>query len=148
MTRSPYASAYSQQQAQNHYQQMEIKTADPFELILIIYRGALKNLTEALEHMEAGRIEQRVGAINKSVELIAELKSSLDFEQGKHIARSLDQLYTYMLKRLTEANLRQDPEPLREVIKLMRTLESAWAEARANLQPQQRAEGEKVQLSA
>ena len=42
-------------------------------------------------------------------------------------AESLDSLYTYMINRLTEANVQKDPVPVQEVITLLSGLRDAWA---------------------
>jgi flagellar protein FliS len=38
----------------------------------------------------------------------------------------LDKLYTYMMKRLTEANIKTDPKILDEVADLLRTVKDGW----------------------
>ena len=136
-----------QQQASSHYQEMEITTADPFELVLILYRGAIQKLKSSLDCFGADCIEQRINKINKAGAMIGELQSTLDFERGQQIALSLGRLYAYMLQRLLEANLQQDPSAVEEVIKLLQTLASAWQEVQA-LNAQQHLDSERIELSA
>jgi flagellar protein FliS len=62
--------------------------------------------------------------------MIGELQAALDYEKGGEIAASLNQLYSYMLSRLASANYDQKIEPLNEVLQLLGTLQSAWAQAR------------------
>jgi flagellar protein FliS len=113
-----------------HYQDMQIKTADQFELVLLLYKAAVKHLTLAKRHIEGARIEQRVGSLNKSCAIIGELQAALDFDNGGEIAVSLSRLYAYMLNRLSVANLNQDLSPIDEVIGLLSQLQSAWEQAR------------------
>ena len=54
------------------------------------------------------------------------LRLSLDKKAGGEIAESLDSLYVYMSHRLTVANIRNQPEMVNEVIKLLSDLKSAW----------------------
>lgn len=112
---------------------MQITTADPFELMLILYRGAVQRIQSAAGHMKEGRIQERVADLNKAQDMILELKVTLNFEKGGDIARQLDRLYGYMLRRLVEANARQDVEGLQEVARLLKTLISGWEGARENL---------------
>lgn len=120
-------------QAQNHYQRMQITTADPFELVLILYREAIQRLHSAAQHLRQGRIQDRVADVSRAQDMIAELKATLDFEQGGDIAKQLERLYGYMLQRLSQANAQQDVEALDEVANLLTTLQSAWEGARENL---------------
>ncbi len=136
-----------QRQAGSHYQEMEINTADPLNLVLILYRGAIKNLKRSLECFSSGCIEGRIDAINRAGAMIGELHSTLDFKRGAQVAASLDRLYAYIQRRLLEANLHKDASAVQEVIKLLTMLESAWEEVRAR-SDQQVFDGERVQLSA
>ena len=117
-------------QATKHYQRVRIQTADPIELILILCGGAVYHLKRATIFFEKGDIEQRVTAIDKAMAMIGELQAALDFDKGAEIATSLDLLYAYMLRRLTEANVTKDPQPVEEITKLLGILESAWRETR------------------
>ncbi len=110
----------------NYYKKMEINTAGPFELILILYRGTIDNLKSARRHFDQGNIEQRVLCLNRAVGMIGELQSALDFERGKEIASHLGRLYSYMQGRLIDVNLKRQPEALDEVAKLLEILKSAW----------------------
>lgn len=126
-----YSPQPNQQQARSRYLETDINTADPFELVLILYRGAIQNLSCSLDFFASRLIEKRVNAINRAGAMIGELQSTLDFEKGGQIASSLDRLYAYMLQRLLDANLQQDPLAVQEVIKLLKTLVSAWEEAQS-----------------
>jgi flagellar protein FliS len=112
------------------YREMEVKTADQFELVLLLYKGAIQNLNLAKQHILQKNIEKRLKALNKAAAMIGELQTALDFKRGGEIASSLSQLYNYMLNQIWVANSNQDPSPLDEVVKLLQTLQSAWEQAR------------------
>jgi flagellar protein FliS len=121
-------------QAQHYatqYREMEVKTADQFELVLLLYKGAAQHLHLAKQYLHQKDIEKRLQALNKAAAMIGELQTALDFEKGGEIAASLNQLYSYMLNRLWIANSNQDTAPIDEVLSLLSTLQSAWDQARA-----------------
>jgi len=109
---------------------MEVKTADPFGLVLLLYKGAVQHLNLAKKHMASHDIEQRVKSLNKATAMIGELQAALDFDRGGEIAASLNRLYSYMLNRLAVANSQQDTGPIDEVLRLLSTLQSAWEQAK------------------
>ncbi len=113
----------------SRYTAMEIATADRFELLLLLYKGAIKEAKLAIQAFQAGDIEARVNHLNKACAIIGELRAALDFEHGGEIAVSLERLYHYMTRRLSEANLRRQAGPVEEVAKLLEVLLSAWEEA-------------------
>ncbi|NWG13337.1 MAG: flagellar export chaperone FliS [Acidobacteria bacterium] len=110
------------------YREMEISTATPQQLVVILYDGAIRSLQEAREYLDMGRIEARNRAVNRAMAIISELQASLNFEAGGKLAESLESLYVYMNRRIFAASFGQTGEPLSEVIALLGTLRSAWAE--------------------
>ena len=119
------------QQAQR-YRDTAIKTANPLQLVVILYDGAIHALQEAQEHIKHGDIARRARCINRSVAIISELQACLNFKEGGDIADSLLRLYDYMKRRVFKANVDQCPEPLAEVVVLLQNLRSAWCELIAN----------------
>jgi len=47
-------------------------------------------------------------------------------DAGGEIATNLRKLYCFMSNRLSEANIKRDPQMIRDVIKLMEELNQAW----------------------
>jgi flagellar secretion chaperone FliS len=112
----------------DRYREVAIKTANPLQLVVILYDAAIQSLQEALEHLKSNNISARARSLNKTVAIITELQASLNFDVGGDIAGSLDRLYTYMKQRIFKANVEQAAEPLAEVITLLENLRSAWRE--------------------
>lgn len=108
------------------YLENRILTADPVELIQILYEHAIKFVQEARGALAAGDIVGRSKAISRTIGILGELEGSLDKEAGGSIGQNLAALYRYMRTRLTVANLKQEDGPLAEVETLMQTLGGAW----------------------
>jgi flagellar protein FliS len=112
----------------NVYQQMEVTTANNLQLVVLLYEGAIRFLTEAKDLIEKRDLAGKAQAINRTFAILGELQSTLELEGGGEIAASLDRLYIYMMDRLLEASRCLNVDPLDEVIKLLRLLNSAWIE--------------------
>jgi flagellar protein FliS len=108
------------------YLESRILSADPVELIQILYEHAIKFVREARGALAAGDIVGRSKAISRTIGILGELEGSLDKEAGGSIGKNLAALYRYMRKRLTVANLKQEDGPLAEVESLIETLGGAW----------------------
>ncbi len=101
--------------------------ANPHRLILMLYQGARKAIAQARMHLQQGSIGPRGEAIGKAIEIIGSgLQASLNKDIGAEVAERLDALYSYMQRRLLEANLAQSEAMLIEVDGLLATLEEAW----------------------
>jgi flagellar secretion chaperone FliS len=112
----------------NPYFEQVILSASPIELVRLMYQKAIASVTDARDHLKAGRIRERGQAINKAYAILAELLISLDAEKAPELVANLKRLYCYMQERLIEANLRQKDGPLEETARLLSTLADAWRE--------------------
>ncbi|HVU31942.1 MAG TPA: flagellar export chaperone FliS [Opitutaceae bacterium] len=115
------------------YQVNAILTASPGQLVLMLFDGVLKSLALAQEAFRQPPSDpRRIETINrhllKAQEIIAELQSGLSMEAGGEFAKTMHRLYDYHNRRLLEANLRKQVEPVNEVERLVREIRDAWAQ--------------------
>jgi len=120
------------------YRQTQAQTAAPGEQVVMLYRGALRFVIQAIAAIEARNIEAAHTNLIRAQAIVTELLESLDVERGGDLARQLISIYAYMNQRLIEANLRKDPEPAREVEQLLRELLPAWEAAARSVAPTNR----------
>lgn len=113
------------------YLENQVMTADPMELIRMLYRAAIDSAREARKHLAAGQIQERSKAINRAVSILGELSGSLDHTIGGDISRNLGDLYAYMIQLLMRANIHQEDAPLAETELLLATLSQGWERASA-----------------
>ena len=123
------------QDAQNAYLENRILSAEPLELVGLMYQAATTAVREARQHLADGDIAARSRSISKACEILIELGSSLDHARGGEISQRLAALYDYLVGRLIEANLQQADAPLAEVLGLLATLAEAWDGVRAQTAP-------------
>lgn len=116
----------------NQYKQTQISTATQGRLIVMLYEGAIKFLKIAQENMTPKKYEIVNTNIQKAQDIISELMTSLNMDQGGDIAKNLLSLYVYFKKRLLEANMKKDAAILDEVIVLLTQLCDAWEQIAAS----------------
>lgn len=121
------------------YANSKIMTASPAELTLMLYDGAIKFCNIAIAAIEKNDIEKAHNNIIKVERIIKEFQMTLDHKYP--VAKDFDQVYTYIIRRLHEANIKKDAEILEEVLKHLRTMRDTWKEVMAINQ------GSKVQVS-
>jgi flagellar secretion chaperone FliS len=112
------------------YKETQIKTANQIRLIVMLYDGAIRHINLGLDCFADGhkRYDEVNGHIIAAQNILAELMGSLDFEKGGVMAKNLFSLYSFMTRRLLDANLKKDPAPLVEVKKHLGDLREAWDE--------------------
>ena len=115
-----------QKNAYAAYSNSKIQTASPAELTLLLYEGAIKFANIALVAVEKKDIEKAHNNIMKVENIIIEFQSTLDHKYP--VAKDFDAVYNYLMQRLQEANLKKDPEILKEVLGQLRTMRDTWKE--------------------
>jgi flagellar protein FliS len=117
-----FAQAYRSMAAQTG-----VTGASAHRLVQMLYDGFLESLAEARGAIQAKDFERKGRAISRAVGIVEEgLRSGLNLKAGGELANNLDQLYGYVAKRLTQANLRNDEQMLDECQTLLRPLRDAW----------------------
>jgi flagellar protein FliS len=111
----------------------QASVANNVALIQMLFDGLLENLAAAKGHMERGAIMEKGNCISRAGRIVVGLQGSLDFEKGGDLARNLNDLYSYVTRRLIHANARNDAAALDEVRSLMDEISQAWREVPALL---------------
>jgi flagellar protein FliS len=112
----------------NTYQQVEATTPTNLHLVVMLYEGAIRFLSEAKTCIRNRDLPGKVLALDRALAILGELQATLKMDEGGEIAQSLDRLYTYMTERIVDASMRLDTAPLDEVMKLLAVVNSAWTE--------------------
>jgi flagellar protein FliS len=110
------------------YQQVNVQSRSPLELVVMLYDGAVRFSGEARDAVSNNNPAARREAVSRALAVVAELQNSLNMSDGGDIARSLDGLYAYISGRLVDGNLRNDIGPFDEVIRLLKPLREAWGQ--------------------
>lgn len=108
------------------YANNKIMTASPAELTLMLYDGAIKFCNIAIAGVEENNIQKAHTNIVKVEHIIEEFQATLDHKYP--VAKDFDEVYSYLMMRLREANVKKDKEILEEVLKHLRTMRDTWKE--------------------
>ncbi|MCE0916347.1 MULTISPECIES: flagellar export chaperone FliS [unclassified Pseudomonas] len=100
--------------------------ASPHRLVQMLMQGGLDRLAQAKGAIARKDIAQKGILIGKAIDIIGGLREGLDLENHADSLTDLDNLYTYMSRRLVEANVKSDPEIIDEVARLLITVKEGW----------------------
>lgn len=109
------------------YKSVQVKTCSPAELVLLLLDGVHRFASEADAAMQAGdraRAGDRIGRCHAVVE---ELAAGLDMTDETGMCDNLLAVYGFCMRRLVEANLKQDRSMLAEVQRAVLPIREAWA---------------------
>lgn len=116
INRNPYAT----------YANNKVMTASPAELTLMLYEGAIKFCNIAMSAIDEKDMTTAHNNIMKVENIVRELKGSLNHKYP--VAKDFEEVYTYVERRLIQANIKKDNEILEEVLGHLRTMRDTWKE--------------------
>jgi flagellar protein FliS len=112
--------------AQN-YLRTKVLTATPEQLQLMLYDGALRFGEQARAALQEKRFEDSYKLIAKTQKIITELSITLKHDVAPELCGKLAALYTFVYKKLIEANIDHELAPMDEALTILRYQRETWA---------------------
>ncbi|MDN3614405.1 flagellar export chaperone FliS [Vibrio gallaecicus] len=104
----------------------QLSAASPHKIVQMLMAGAIERLIQGKAAMQAGNIPVKGERLGKALDIIISLRSCLSMDDGGDIAKNLDQLYEFMITQISAANHQNDPQPIDDVIDIIREIKGAW----------------------
>ena len=111
------------------YREMEVLSASPAQLVVMLYDHVLVNLRRSRFALDLAGTERRVALLGKCRDAVTELLVTLDFERGGDIAKELSGLYAFLLRAFLELGAKPDAAYLDRVTAIVQDLRDAFAQA-------------------
>lgn len=112
--------------AYSQYNASKIMTASPGELTLLLYEGAIKFGNIAIVKMEQKNIQEAHYNIVRVEKIIDYLRETLDMKYS--VAEDFERIYTYISRRILDAQVSKDPKDMEEVVMHLRAVRDNWKE--------------------
>jgi flagellar protein FliS len=114
-------------QAAQNYLRTRVMTATPEQLQMMLYDGAIRFAEQARAALVAEDYEKSYQAIARVQKILTEMSCGLKPDVLPELCEKLGALYSYVYRRLIDANVKHDPEALEEAITLLRYQRETWA---------------------
>lgn len=111
------------------YQKSSIETASREQILIMLYDGAIQFLNKAKIAIQNSDFEAINNNLIGAQNIIQEFINSMDREVAPQLAENLISLYEYFIRRLVQANMKRQIEPVDEVLKYMKSLKATWEKA-------------------
>jgi flagellar protein FliS len=112
--------------AVNPYLRTQIMTASPEELRLMLFDGSIKFCQQARQAMGQADYDKSYETLTKAKKIVLELSVGMDRKQAPEVADKMGALYTFIYKKLVDANMERQTEPLDEAIRLLEYERDTW----------------------
>ncbi len=108
------------------YKNNTVNAASGPELTLMLYDGTIKFLNIASSAIENKDIQKAHTNIMKTEKIIEYLRNTLDMKYP--VAQDFENMYSYIYRRLVEANIAKDREIVQEINGHMHAIRDNWVE--------------------
>ena len=114
----------------------QASVANSVALIQMLFDGFIESINAAKGHLQHGAIQEKCKSLARASRIVLGLQGALDFQKGGDLAHNLDELYSYVTRRLLHANAQNDLQVLDEIHGLMSEIRQAWQDV-PSLLPEQ-----------
>lgn len=111
--------------ARNTYVEAQIRTATPQRLRLMLIDGAIRFANQTVHHWEQEDNESAYNSLTRCRDIVSELLTSIRPE-GDRVAQQVTAIYLFIYKTLTEAQLRREPDKMRDVVRVLEIERETW----------------------
>ncbi|NBX77029.1 MAG: flagellar export chaperone FliS [Proteobacteria bacterium] len=111
------------------YTKTGVITASREKILIMLYDGAIRFLKMAITANDAKNLPEKNLYVGKTMDIVNELRASLNHKEGEDIAANLEGLYDFIQDRLLKGSMGNDPSHLSEALGILTTLRSAWDQA-------------------
>jgi flagellar secretion chaperone FliS len=115
--------------AYNAYKNNSVNYASREQLLLMLLDGAVKFSKIGTQAIVDKDIKKAHENLVKTQNIFYELMATLDVNSGGEWAKGLMSLYDFIVRRLTDANIKKDVEIMNEIIPLVEDVRDTWSEA-------------------
>jgi flagellar protein FliS len=116
--------------AKRAYTESSVLTAPPERLVVMLYDGAIRFLSQAAVALRAQNGRVFLDRVQRGEAIITELNLTLDMRQGE-VAERLRAIYQFCNMHLATATMESDPGKVDDVIRLLGELREAWQQIAA-----------------
>ena len=115
--------------AYNTYKTNSVNYASKDQLLLMLVDGAVKFAKIGKKAIIDKDIKKAHENIVKTQKIFYELMASLDVSKAGDWGQSLMSVYDFIVRRLTDANIKKDVKIMDEVIPLIENVQDTWRQA-------------------
>jgi flagellar protein FliS len=119
--------------AAQEYLAARVMTASPKSLHMLVVDGAIRHMTRAEELLDGGDRNAAHAALNAARAFVGELLAGLASDAVDEMTLNVKSLFTFVYRRLVEAEIYGDAAKVRDATKVLRVHRDTWTELLTNL---------------
>ncbi|MFQ5501422.1 MAG: flagellar export chaperone FliS [Phycisphaerae bacterium] len=112
--------------ASGEYLRNAVMTANPEQLQLMLYDGAIRFATQARESLGREDWETSCEKLIRAQRILVEMRNGLREEVNPALCRQMSALYDFIYNRLVDANMQRSQSLIDEALKVLHHQRDTW----------------------
>jgi flagellar protein FliS len=117
--------------AANAYRRVDLESAPKTQILERLFERCLADIASARDALAVKDIKKKAATIDHALQIVVELKASLDATVAPVLCANLAALYDFVTDRLIDANITLQTKPLDQATRIMAELGEAFRGAHA-----------------
>jgi flagellar secretion chaperone FliS len=113
------------------YRRVDLESAPKTQILERLYDRFARDVEDARVAIKARNIEAKAKALSHASQIVLQLTMALDHNVAPDLCNNLSSLYSFVLNRLAQANVKLITKPLDEAMIVMSGLGDAFKKAHA-----------------
>jgi flagellar protein FliS len=118
--------------AANAYRRVDLESAPKTQILERLFDRCLADIAAARTAIEARDVKTKAQMLDHALQIVVELKASLDVSAAPELCANLAALYDFVAERLIDANTTLALPPLDQATRVMTELSEAFRGAHAS----------------
>jgi len=110
----------------NPYLETQVMTASPERLHLMVVEAAIRFARQGEAALEAGNIDVAFQALSSSRSCVSEILTGIKGDLNRDLAEQLRGLFIFVQQNLVRADLRRDPQLIRDALAILEHHRQTW----------------------
>jgi len=117
--------------AANAYRRVDLESAPKTQIVERLFDRCVRDIADARAAISVRDIQKKASALDHALQIVVELKASLDVAAAPELCANLAALYDFVVERLIDANTTLALPPLDQATRVMTELGDAFRGAHA-----------------
>jgi flagellar protein FliS len=117
--------------AANAYRRVDLESAPKTQIVERLFDRCVRDIADARAAIAVRDIPKKASALDHALQIVVELKASLDVAAAPELCANLAALYDFVAERLIDANTTLALPPLDQATRVMTELGEAFRGAHA-----------------
>lgn len=113
----------------SEYREHTLEGASAIELVVALYDGIIRFLSDAIAAVERGDIDARRVAVRRALDIIIHLQARLRMDIGGEPAQALSEFYAAIFAQILQGSQSASKQKFEHAIDCVKNVRDAWRQA-------------------